>query len=211
MERPPFVRHTKHSGVGHEDIEYSYVVIRRGSRPSIPDVKVGRSGDVGRRQMQLEEAKRPPVELKLDDENTATSSTHVIASTDTEKTIESHGHEPAEIENLIKAEAFHWPRIIFPPLKKSGHVAMDVCGPSGMWAFSVCNNLSIDLRSTGKILRMTVPKSQGKQPFYDARKSSWGDIFPHEPKNPPQVRYTQHQDQLANGRKKTRKSQTNAR
>lgn len=38
-------------------------------------------------------------------------------------------------------------------------------------------------------MRMTVPKSQGKQPFYDARKSSWGDIFPHPPKNPPQVRY----------------------
>lgn len=37
---------------------------------------------------------------------------------------------------------------------------------------------------------MTVPKSQGKQPYYDARKSSWGDIFPHDPKNPSQVRFT---------------------
>lgn len=38
-------------------------------------------------------------------------------------------------------------------------------------------------------MRMTIPKSQGKQPYYDARKSSWGDIFPHEPKNPPQLRH----------------------
>lgn len=38
-------------------------------------------------------------------------------------------------------------------------------------------------------MRMTIPKSQGKQPFYDARKSSWGDIFPHDPKNTPQERY----------------------
>jgi len=38
-------------------------------------------------------------------------------------------------------------------------------------------------------MRLTVPKSQGKQPYYDARKSNWGDIFPHEPKNPPQERY----------------------
>lgn len=38
-------------------------------------------------------------------------------------------------------------------------------------------------------MRMIIPKSQGKQSFYDARKSSWGDIFPHEPKNPPQVRH----------------------
>jgi len=38
-------------------------------------------------------------------------------------------------------------------------------------------------------MRLTIPKSQGKQEFYDARKSSWGDIFPHEPKNPPQERH----------------------
>ena len=37
-------------------------------------------------------------------------------------------------------------------------------------------------------MRMTIPRSQGKQPYYDARKSSWGDIFPHQPKNPAQER-----------------------
>ena len=133
MERPPFVRHTKHSGVGHEDIGYSYVVIRRGPRPSIPDVKVGRLGDVGKRQKQLEEAKRPPVELEVDDGSPQTSSTHAIASTQPEKTMESHDRDPEEIEELMKAEAFHWPRLILPPLKKSGHVVMDVCDPSGAW------------------------------------------------------------------------------
>jgi ribosomal protein RSM22 (predicted rRNA methylase) len=30
---------------------------------------------------------------------------------------------------------------------------------------------------------MTIPKSQGKQPYYDARKSQWGDLFPHGSKN----------------------------
>lgn len=38
-------------------------------------------------------------------------------------------------------------------------------------------------------MRLTIPKSQGKQPFYDARKSSWGDIFPHPPKNKPIERF----------------------
>jgi Predicted rRNA methylase len=38
-------------------------------------------------------------------------------------------------------------------------------------------------------MRLTIPKSQGKQPYYDARKSAWGDIFPHQPKNPPQERH----------------------
>lgn len=28
-----------------------------------------------------------------------------------------------------------------------------------------------------------IPKSQGKQAYYDARKSAWGDLFPHDPKN----------------------------
>lgn len=43
---------------------------------------------------------------------------------------------------------------------------------------------------TGKIMRLTIPRSQGKQPFYDARKSTWGDIFPHEPKNRPQEKHS---------------------
>jgi ribosomal protein RSM22 (predicted rRNA methylase) len=37
-------------------------------------------------------------------------------------------------------------------------------------------------------MRMTIPKSQGKQAYYDARKSEWGDIFPHESKNKMQER-----------------------
>ena len=38
-------------------------------------------------------------------------------------------------------------------------------------------------------MRITIPKSQGKQQYYDARKASWGDMFPHPPKNKPQERY----------------------
>jgi hypothetical protein len=131
MERPPFVRRTKHSGVGHEDIGYSYVVIRRGPRPSIPGVEVGRLGEVGRRQLQLEEAKLPPVELELDDGNLQTPPTPTASSTLPDKLIEPHDPSPAEMEQLIKTEAFHWPRLISPPLKKSRHIIMDVCSPSG--------------------------------------------------------------------------------
>ncbi|RKP09125.1 mitochondrial small ribosomal subunit Rsm22-domain-containing protein, partial [Thamnocephalis sphaerospora] len=66
----------------------------------------------------------------------------------------------------IEMEAFHWPRLISPPLKRGGHVIMDVC------------------TSSGYIERMTVPKSQGKVIYRDARKSHWGDLFPHPPKKP---------------------------
>jgi len=135
MERPPFVRRTKHSGVGHEDIGYSYVVIRRGPRPSIPDVKVGRLGEVRRQQLQLEEAKRPLLELELEDGSPQAIPTPTISRKFPDESIEPHGHSAAEMESLIKAEAFHWPRLISPPLKKSGHVVMDVCSPSGLSSF----------------------------------------------------------------------------
>jgi hypothetical protein len=135
MERPPFVRRTKHSGVGHEDIGYAYVVIRRGTRPNIPDIKVGRLGAVGKRQMMLEGVKRPLVELELDDGDPETPPEPAVAGTFPEKTLELHDPNPVEIDSLLEAEAFHWPRLVFPPLKKSGHVVMDVCAPSGTGLF----------------------------------------------------------------------------
>jgi ribosomal protein RSM22 (predicted rRNA methylase) len=51
------------------------------------------------------------------------------------------------------------PRVIYPPLKRRGHVTMDLCTPRG------------------KIERWTVPKSFGKQAYRDARKSKWGDLW----------------------------------
>lgn len=34
-----------------------------------------------------------------------------------------------------------------------------------------------------------IPKSQGKQEYYDARKSTSGDLFPHDPKNGEVIRH----------------------
>ncbi|KAK7536997.1 37S ribosomal protein-like protein Rsm22 [Phyllosticta citribraziliensis] len=51
------------------------------------------------------------------------------------------------------------PRAILPPLKRRGHVLLDVCTPAG--------NLE----------RWTVPRSFGRQAYRDARKSRWGDLW----------------------------------
>ena len=51
------------------------------------------------------------------------------------------------------------PRAIWPPLKRQGHVILDLCTPSGT------------------LERWTVPKSFGRQAFRDARKSGWGDLW----------------------------------
>lgn len=49
-------------------------------------------------------------------------------------------------------------------------------------------------------MRFTIPKSQGKQPFYDARKSSWGDIFPHPSKNKPIERFQPTEETISKHR-----------
>ncbi|KAI0068027.1 Rsm22-domain-containing protein [Artomyces pyxidatus] len=175
LQRPPFVRLTKHSGAGHEDTGYSYVVIRRGVRPSPPATEVGRIGEVGKREMRKLLSQTRMTELQLHDETPASPLATESASQlseSPENAVEEPESQNSEIfGQSLRSEAFHWPRVVFPPLKRSGHVILDVCAPEG------------------NINRMTIPKSQGKQPYYDARKARWGDIFPHEPKNPPQVRY----------------------
>ena len=52
-----------------------------------------------------------------------------------------------------------FPRVILPPIKRQGHVILDLCTPAG------------------KIERWTVPKSFSKQAYRDARKSKWGDLW----------------------------------
>ncbi|KAG6865333.1 hypothetical protein C0991_003433 [Blastosporella zonata] len=175
IQRPSFVRKTKHSGVGHEDIEYSYVVIRRGPRPISSTSNIGRLGEVGRRALEREVASQIPMkELELDSEPAATSADAVVedsATVTTDTLTVAKELSQGELEEALRLESYNWPRLVFTPMKKSGHIILDGCTPDA------------------KIMRMTIPKSQGKQEYYDARKASWGDMFPHPPKNPPQERH----------------------
>ncbi|KAI0323089.1 mitochondrial small ribosomal subunit Rsm22-domain-containing protein [Amylostereum chailletii] len=182
MQRPSFVRKTKHSGAGHEDVEYSYVVIRRGPRPTAPETRVGRLGEVGKREQQKEWERLNMVELELHEDAVQTSARPETSSGDPVPLPDAAEYKLTdEMLASLRQEAFHWPRLVFPPMKRSGHIILDVCAPEG------------------QIIRMTIPKSQGKQPYYDARKSDWGDIFPHEPKNPSQVRYQPVRAKLQGG------------
>ncbi|KAN0060225.1 37S ribosomal protein S22 [Thecaphora frezii] len=70
-----------------------------------------------------------------------------------------------ETELAMRLQSYHWPRLILPPLKKGGHVTFDACCASG------------------NIERFTIAKSAGRQAYQDARKSQWGDLFPHRAKN----------------------------
>ncbi|SCU88069.1 LADA_0E07998g1_1 [Lachancea dasiensis] len=52
-----------------------------------------------------------------------------------------------------------WPRIIRQPIKRKGHVVMDLCGSSGL------------------VEKWTVPKSFSKEIYHDARKAMKGDLW----------------------------------
>jgi len=108
-------------------------------------------------------------DLEIENLEDAAAAVEGLSSLDSAEVVETQSAE--ELQEALRLEAFSWPRLVFPPMKRSGHVILDSC------------------TAEGKVMRITIPKSQGKQPYYDARKASWGDIFPHEPKNAPQERY----------------------
>ena len=68
--------------LNHEDEKFSYLIIRRGPRPTKP------------------EPPRPP-----------------------RPTLPS--------KEELTAAAFHWPRLVRQPLRRTGHVILDMCSPSG--------------------------------------------------------------------------------
>ncbi|KZO90224.1 Rsm22-domain-containing protein [Calocera viscosa TUFC12733] len=168
LQRPEFVRLTKHSSFGEEDVPYTYVVIRRGRRPTLEADSerrgTGRLGSVGKEEVLREREKRAgqPQEFHHDEEP-------VIGLPEEEEEVAISTVMHADHE-AIRLEAYEWPRIVYPPLKRSGHIIFDMC------------------TMNGTIERHTIPKSQGKQPYYDARKASWGDSFPHPPKITPLLR-----------------------
>ena len=65
------------------------------------------------------------------------------------------GYENSE----TKPDMQNLPRAVLPPLKRKGHVTLDLC------------------TAEGKLERWTVPKSFSKLAYHDARKSKWGDLW----------------------------------
>lgn len=185
LQRPSFLQRTKHSGIGHEDVRYSYVVLRRGPRPSPVETNVGTIGGIGLRVLTKELENAPVKELELHVDGQTSTVAPIPENLSLDLNPVSTG---SELQDRLRKEAYQWPRLVFPPLKKSGHIILDACTSEGIGRL-LLSNINDSPFLSGKIMRLTIPRSQGKQPYYDARKSSWGDIFPHPPKNAPQERY----------------------
>ncbi|KAH8918307.1 Rsm22-domain-containing protein [Atractiella rhizophila] len=145
---------SNHSGsAAEEDAKFSYLVIRRGKKPPNPNPSWDRHVDLeaGANANNVE----------------GTWSNHSGSAAEEEGDTESiELDEELAGTGIKREESLYWPRLISPPLKRSGHVAMHVCASSGWLEDQV------------------IPRSQGRQAYYDARKSHWGDAFPHRPKRP---------------------------
>jgi ribosomal protein RSM22 (predicted rRNA methylase) len=115
----------------HEDVKYSYVAVRRGidSRKAARPLLQGEKATLQSFE-GYEEHDLPDSEAGLSGEG-----------------------------SNIKFHPLSLPRSILPPLKRRGHVTLDLCTPSG------------------KLERWTVPKSFSRTAYRDARKSKWGDLW----------------------------------
>ncbi|WRT64791.1 3-methyl-2-oxobutanoate hydroxymethyltransferase [Kwoniella shivajii] len=203
IQRPSFVRKTKHSNRGEEDTGYCYVVIARGERPisnlpdeptfrGMPKSSLGRLGGVGKEELARSRLKQDGRSVLREIEGHE-GILEVVNLPEQEHVnehdrVELDAEDKQKMQNGLREEAYSWPRLVAPPMKRSGHVTMDACCPDG------------------NIQRLTYSKSHSKQGYHDARKSSWGDIFPHTPKATPVVRTrgvrrlnkTQNDDEVLN-------------
>ena len=134
----------------HEDVKFSYLAVRRGRDDRQEAGLV--QGDVARdasfagyeRSSTSSMALKPsPSSSSQDDEVTTSTPTTTTTTT-----------KMGDHLNMLTL-----PRIILPPLKRQGHVHLDVCTPAG------------------HIERWTVPRSFSKQAYRDARKCQWGDLW----------------------------------
>ena len=129
------MRKTKHSGIGHEDIEYCYVVIQRGPRPPFDPNSddVGKTGPISDEEAQ-KDTRAFALVLYPD---THANEAHIraqeedIRATETPMEPRDTSNPPVNIEESLRKHAYHWPRLVFPPLKRSGHIILDSCTPSG--------------------------------------------------------------------------------
>ncbi|KAE8373542.1 mitochondrial small ribosomal subunit Rsm22-domain-containing protein [Aspergillus bertholletiae] len=141
--RPPFLQRILGAkDRNHEDVKFSYIAVQRGV--DLRETKGIVQGP------EATEAAFAGYEDLL-----GTPAEDMEASNETVSS-------QAETGEQAKPENFHTlslPRIVYPPMKRRGHVIFDMCTPAG------------------KIERWTVPRSYSRRAYKDARKSNWGDLW----------------------------------
>ncbi|ORY31016.1 ketopantoate hydroxymethyltransferase-domain-containing protein [Naematelia encephala] len=181
LQTPDAARKTKHSKKGEEDKRYTYLVIARGERPVTTALgmeqyfSAGRMGGVAKDVIQRDIMKREGKSVIQEIHGEEMTHYEAVPLHELEAPPQTTAEAttiPAQSKVLehLRLEAASWPRLVAPPMKRSGHVVMDTCHPDG------------------NIQRLTYAKSHGKQIYHDARKIHWGDLIPHTSKSKPVIR-----------------------
>jgi ribosomal protein RSM22 (predicted rRNA methylase) len=174
--RPPFLQKilgAKHRN--HEDVEFSYVSVMRGRDLRDRDEENIIQGEVAT------------------DRAFIGFETPQAATEEVEDEFDPTAPAVPDMEDTSTSETPHslsLPRMVLPPLKRQGHVIIDMCTPAGT------------------LERWTVPRSFSKQAYRDARKASWGDIWALGAKSrtPKNVRVGRGKEELGGVEKKKRAS-----
>ncbi|KAF2211070.1 hypothetical protein CERZMDRAFT_112876 [Cercospora zeae-maydis SCOH1-5] len=129
--RPAFLQSIMGTkGRNHEDVEFSYISVMRGRDLRSPTTTSS-------------------------DKNTTTATPPIQSPASTDRAFAGYEHTPKS----TPPHPLSLPRVVLPPLKRQGHVIIDLCTPAGT------------------LERWTVPRSFSKQAFRDARKLNWGDLW----------------------------------
>jgi len=145
LQTPGFLRKTKHKKKGEEDRGYCYLVIAKGERPLSRGIsEVGRLGGVAKDQVERDLLKREGKSVLMEVEGgegvefEMVSLADVDAAVSTEpasisafKPLEELAEDEDEMIDALRQEASTWPRLVAPPMKRSGHVIMDACCSNG--------------------------------------------------------------------------------
>ncbi|MCJ1370244.1 37S ribosomal protein S22 [Loxospora ochrophaea] len=115
----------------HEDILFSYLVVQRGQDKR-------HEGNI---------------------EQSMSATDNAFAGYEADVPMRSRNDVLSAVEEKSHISPLSLPRSLLPPLKRHGHVILDVCTPAG------------------SLERWTVSKSHSKQAYRDARKSKWGDLW----------------------------------
>ncbi|WFD18072.1 37S ribosomal protein S22 [Malassezia caprae] len=164
---PPFMRATTRLLRGDATTEFCYVIVHRTARPSLPDAV-----DAWAARVPDELRAHVPATVHQLSENARRGNLDALRAT---RAVEPPVPVPMEMErcaaalvaagvderHVMQVDAYAWPRLVRPPLKKGGHVTMDACCASS------------DVR------RFTVAKSAGRQAYQDARKVRHGELYAH--------------------------------
>ena len=131
----------------HEDVQFSYMSVMRGRDLRDADELAVTQGEKATNRAFLG-YERNDVENELQ-----------VGNFDPTAPAVPEVEDVYEMNRAAGPHSLSLPRAIMPPLKRTGHVILDLCTP------------------TGTLERWTVPRSFSKQAFRDARKSSWGDLW----------------------------------